>query len=304
MPLRSKPLALLIENSSNKNSSQLADNKQKRPVLIENFEPNRARVFAPLYPEALRRGMLSRGACPRVLSRLDKASSLRAQEIEKPRANESAHELSRSPHFVEAFSKKLTCLNHSFRAASPARVFVSSRPLENWMPSTYTFRAASLAREAAFLTGLPAVFSEGLARAFFAKGSACSNTFLTGSGSQTEIDVTRSKQRVGTFLTGARTAHRYTLNRTCGPSQLSRLVSGQEGSQPRPLASCEFPGIESLPLQPMWLMEVPSHLTNCRLNRLQLFRSAGVCTNRHMEEITACADKVCIPYSEASFAVE
>src|ERR1700684_1957121 len=43
---RSKPLAFLIENPSNQNSSQLADNKQKRPVLIENFEPNRARVFA------------------------------------------------------------------------------------------------------------------------------------------------------------------------------------------------------------------------------------------------------------------
>jgi hypothetical protein len=44
---QSKPLAFLIENSSNQNSSQLADNKQKRPVLIENFEPNRARLFAP-----------------------------------------------------------------------------------------------------------------------------------------------------------------------------------------------------------------------------------------------------------------
>jgi hypothetical protein len=47
VPLQSKPLAFLIENSSNKNSSQLADNKRKRPVLIENFEPTRARVFAP-----------------------------------------------------------------------------------------------------------------------------------------------------------------------------------------------------------------------------------------------------------------
>ena len=47
MPLGSKSLAFLIENSSNQNSSQLADNKQKRPVLIENFEPNRARLFAP-----------------------------------------------------------------------------------------------------------------------------------------------------------------------------------------------------------------------------------------------------------------
>jgi hypothetical protein len=45
--LQSNPLAFLIENSSNKNSSQLADKKQKRPVLIENFEPTRARVFAP-----------------------------------------------------------------------------------------------------------------------------------------------------------------------------------------------------------------------------------------------------------------
>jgi hypothetical protein len=45
--LQSKPLAFLIENSSNKNSFQLADNKQKRSVLIENFEPNRARVFVP-----------------------------------------------------------------------------------------------------------------------------------------------------------------------------------------------------------------------------------------------------------------
>lgn len=49
MPLRSKSLAFLIENPSNQNSSQLADSKQKRPVLIENLEPNRARLFAPLH---------------------------------------------------------------------------------------------------------------------------------------------------------------------------------------------------------------------------------------------------------------
>ena len=53
MPLRSKPLAFLIENPSNQNSSQLADNKQKRPVLIENFEPNRARLFAPSRAEQI-----------------------------------------------------------------------------------------------------------------------------------------------------------------------------------------------------------------------------------------------------------
>ena len=50
----------------------------------------------------------------------------------------------------------------------------------------------------AFLTGLP--------RAFLAKGSICKSTFLTGSGSQTECDVTYSKQTPGEFLTGARTA--------------------------------------------------------------------------------------------------
>ena len=103
MPLRSNPLAFLIENSSNQNSSQLADNKQKRPVLIENFEPNRARVFAPLYPEALRRGMLSRDACQRVVSRLNKASSARVLQTEKSCANESAHELSRLSAREEAF---------------------------------------------------------------------------------------------------------------------------------------------------------------------------------------------------------
>src|SRR5208283_1043408 len=103
------------------------------------------------YPEALRRGMLSRDAFQRALSRLDKASSLRAQETEKPRANESAHELSRLS-----------------------------------------------ARDEAFLPGL--------SRAFFAKGSVCLITFLTGSGSQTEIAVTHSKQSTDEFLTGSRIA--------------------------------------------------------------------------------------------------
>jgi hypothetical protein len=230
---RSKPLAFLIENSSNKNSSQLADNKQRRPVLIENFEPNRARVFAPLYPEALRRGMLSRDAFQRALSRLDKASSLRALETEKPCANESTHELSRLS-----------------------------------------------AREEAFLPGLP--------RAFFAKGSACSNTFLTGSGSQTEIDVTLSKQRAGEFLTGSRIARcafrtlqpvahlRPSTLKICEGGQFAGTVSRNTGRGPR--STC---------LPPLSL-----HLTNCSLNRLQLFPLASVCTNRRLKQSTVCADKV------------
>src|SRR5271156_3320198 len=58
-----------------------------------------------------------------------------------------------------------------------------------------------------FLPGLPAFFSEGLPRPFFAKGSLRSIEFLTGSGSRTEIAVTHSKQMLGKFLTGARIAH-------------------------------------------------------------------------------------------------
>jgi hypothetical protein len=53
--------------------------------------------------------------------------------------------------------------------------------------------------------------------------SSLATEFLTGSGSQTEIDVTHSKQRTGSFLTGARTAvsrHQvcrdFRRNCTCG----------------------------------------------------------------------------------------
>jgi hypothetical protein len=51
-----------------------------------------------------------------------------------------------------------------------------------------------------FLTGLP--------RAFFAKGSVCTSTFLTGSASQTEFAVTHSKQTTASFLTGSRIVSR------------------------------------------------------------------------------------------------
>jgi hypothetical protein len=359
---RSKSLAFLIENPSNQNSSQLADNKQKRPVLIENFEPNRARVFAPLYPEAPRRGMLSRDACPRVLSRPNKASSPRVPGTEKRCAKEPSHEVSRSPYFLKTLSKKPTCLNHSFRAASPAR-------------------------EAAFLPGLPAVFSEGLPRAFFAKGSVCSNTFLPGFAQHVEIAVTYSKQSAGELLPGSRIARWFTLSR----SRKGRSVEGRSHScgQPSVLA-CNRKIVGVLPTvtfaaqlaapvgeSPEKFFAVPStnrsrsalltgsgsqteiavthskqstdefltgsriarrafrtlqpvahlrrstlniceggrfagtvsrntgrgprstclhalslHLTNCRLNRLQLFRRAGVCTNRRLKQSTVCADKV------------
>ena len=245
MPLRSNPLAFLIENSSNQNISQLADNKQKRPVLIESFEPNRARVFAPLYPEALRRGMLSRDACQRALSRLDKASSLRAQETEKPRANESAHELSRLS-----------------------------------------------AREEAFLPGLP--------RAFFAKGSVCSNTFLPGSALRVEIDVTYSKQSTGEFLPGSRIAR-------C-PSRTFQRVAHFCPSTLNIREGERFAGVVSRntdrSLRSTCLNALSPHLTNCRLNGLQLFPPAGVCSKRHMQEIPVRADHVGVTHSEASFVVE
>jgi hypothetical protein len=266
VPLRSKSLAFLIENSSNQNSSQLADNKQKRPVLIENFEPNRARVFAPSHAPQIapmsdgRRSFAAflsgtaqhieidvthskqssdeflpgaRIACQRVLSRLNKASSPRVLGTEKRCADEPSREVSTAPDFVEALSKKSTCLNHPFRAGSPAR-------------------------EAALLTGLP--------RAFFAKGSVCSNTFLPGFALRVEIDVTHSNQTTGEFLPGARTA---------------------------------FMG-----LQTRWLLAPLLHLTDCRLNRLQLFPLAGVSTNWRLQRIMVCADNVGMRSSEDSFVVE
>jgi hypothetical protein len=66
-------------------------------------------------------------------------------------------------------------------------------------------------QQSAFLSGLPAVFSEGLPRALSTKGSVCSTPFLTGSGSQTELVVTHSKQTTVTFLTGSRIARHRAL---------------------------------------------------------------------------------------------
>jgi hypothetical protein len=62
-----------------------------------------------------------------------------------------------------------------------------------------------------FLPGLPAVFSEGLPRAFSAKGSVCSNTFLPGSAQYVECVVTHSKQTTAAFLPGSRIARHRAL---------------------------------------------------------------------------------------------
>ena len=84
---------------------------------------------------------------------------------------------------------------------------------------------SSTANLNALLAGLPAVSSEGMPRALFAKGSVCTGAFLTGlaravsakgstcsiafltgSAPQTEFAVTHSKQKTATFLTGSRFA--------------------------------------------------------------------------------------------------
>ena len=216
MPLRSKTLAFLIENSSNQDSSQLADNKQKRPVLIENFEPNRARVFARRH----------------------------AQQI--------------------------------------ASMTDARRPF------------------APFLSGLPAVFSQGLPRAFFAKGSVWANTFLPGSALRVEIDVTYSKQRAGEFLPGSRIARcpSRTLQRVAHlhPSALNIREAGRS-------AGVVPPSTGRGPRR-MWLLALSLHLTNCRLNRLQLFRFTGVSNNRRLREIPARVGSSGTTLSEASFVVE
>jgi NAD(P)-dependent dehydrogenase (short-subunit alcohol dehydrogenase family) len=78
---------------------------------------------------------------------------------------------------------------------------------------------ASSANPSAFLpsllaaASLPAVLSEGLPRALFAKSSVRSSAFLTGSAPQTEFSVTHSKQKTATFLPGSRFARQASLTR-------------------------------------------------------------------------------------------
>jgi hypothetical protein len=206
--LRSKSLAFPIENTSIQNSSQLADNKQKRPVLIENFEPNRARVFAPRH----------------------------------------------APQIAPASDAR-----RSF---------------------------------AAFLHGLP--------RAFFAKGSVCSNTFLPGSALRVEIDVTYSKQSTDEFLPGSRIARSASrMPRRDEHLCPSTLHTREGGRLAGDVSRKAGRGSRSRCLNPLSL-----HLTNCRLNRLQLFPQSSVCSKRHVQEMPVRADSFSVTCSEASFVVE
>jgi hypothetical protein len=69
-----------------------------------------------------------------------------------------------------------------------------------------SFRAGSLARAFTRALACPGEFPAGLPRAFFVKGLVCSIPFLTETASHSEMAVTHSKQRIATFLTGARIA--------------------------------------------------------------------------------------------------
>jgi hypothetical protein len=70
-----------------------------------------------------------------------------------------------------------------------------------------SFRAGSLARDFTCALACPGEFPAGLPRAFFVNGSVCSIPFLTETASHSEMAVTHSKERIATFLTGARIAH-------------------------------------------------------------------------------------------------
>jgi hypothetical protein len=95
----------------------------------------------------------------------------------------------------------------------------------------------------------------------------------TGTDSQTETAVNHSKQTMETFLTETRITF----------SELPR----------------------------MWLIGASLHLTNCRLNRLQLFPFSRVCNKRRLREIAARVWSIGAAHpgigaihTEASFVVE
>jgi hypothetical protein len=152
-----------------------------------------------------------------------------------------------------------------------------------------------------------AAFLHGLPRAFFAKGLVCANTFLPGFAQHVEIDVTYSKQSTGEFLPGSRIARcasrthsrnvhfvfrtvqrvpplRAFSHSVCDAGRFAGAVSRNTGRGPR--STC--------------LNALSRHLTNCRLNRLQLLPPAGVCTKERYSRLLSAP----IRYSEASFVVE
>src|ERR1700735_378707 len=110
--------------------------------------------------------------------------SLRELEIKQACAGKAAQAVTKSAQILQSLSQKSPGLNHSFRADSCGfRVNPDGIPPER------------IREGRAVVSGL------NLAPAHIERAP-----FLTGSASQTEIDVTCSKQTTENFLTGARTA--------------------------------------------------------------------------------------------------
>jgi hypothetical protein len=140
------------------------------------------------------------------------------------------------------------------------------------------------------------------------------SAFLPGSAEYVECDVTHSKQSIDEFLPGSRIACWRLLNRsqsallTETDSQTETAVNHSKQTMGTFLTETRIAFSE---LPRMWLIGASLHLTNCRLNRLQLFRSAGVCNNRRLREIAARARNfgaahrsIGAIHTEASFVVE
>ena len=68
-------------------------------------------------------------------------------------------------------------------------------------------------------------FLPGLPRAFFAKGSACTSTFLPGSGLQVEFAATHSKQTTAPLLPGSRIVTEHLVSRIIFHPVSSELFS-------------------------------------------------------------------------------
>ena len=93
-----------------------------------------------------------------------------------------------------------TTLRVTCAITSPALLSASHLQTSSKIPPSTTLTGSAV--RPAFLTILTGLPKGGT------KGSTYNTPFLTGSGSQTEFVVTHSKQRTGTFLTGARTVFR------------------------------------------------------------------------------------------------
>ena len=177
MPLSSKPLAFLIENPWDQNPFQLADNKENRPVLIENFEPNGARVFAPPHAQQI-------------------APADTAQPQFAPFLTGSAPQT----EFDVTYSKQ-TLGKFLTGARTAIKIF-----------KLCARRTQKLTRRGGY--------KRYMIHRLCVRSETHDRAFLPGSGSQVEIDVTHPRQTAGSFLPGATTAR-------CLPRELHTFSSAR-----------------------------------------------------------------------------